>query len=407
MSTEIKSVIETIGREWEAFKAADSAKNIRSESERKENLEKIDGALNSAIEAKKLAEDAAAKAARFAVSGSSEGKKEDEHKSAFVNYVRNPRDQKAIAALQDAERKAVYTTGSGGSAAGGYAVPEEISKAIITQLTNVSPMRQVASVVTASSPDFKILVDVLGTGTAWAGEGGARSESNTPTLGEVAPTFGTLYAYPKASEESLNDIFFDVAGWLTNSVAVAMAAAEGVAFTSGNGTNKPTGLMVATKSANDDATLAFGSHQFVVSGAAADFASSNPSDVLITLIHKLKAGYRANAQFMMNKGVLASVRKFKDSTGNYLWSPGLAAGMPSTLNGYPVVENEDMADVAAAAFPIAFGDFRAGYTIVDLVGLRVTVDEVTSPGQVKWIFRKRVGGKVTDNQAVKVLKISA
>jgi HK97 family phage major capsid protein len=407
MSTEIKSVIETLGREWEAFKAADAATKSRSESERKEILEKIDGALNSAIEAKKSAEDAAAKAARFVVSGSSEGKKEDEHKSAFVNYIRSPRDQKAIAALQDAERKAVYTTGSGGSAAGGYAVPEEISRAIITQLTNVSPMRQVASVVTASSPDYKVLVDTLGTGTAWAGENGARSESNTPSLGEVAPTFGTLYAYPKASEESLNDIFFDVAGWLTNSVSVAFAAAEGTAFTSGNGTNKPTGLMVATKSANDDATLAFGSHQFVLSGGASDFAASNPSDALITLIHKLKAGYRANARFMMNKGVLASVRKFKDAEGNYLWSPGLAAGMPSTLLGYAVVENEDMADVAANAFPIAFGDFRAGYTIVDLVGLRVTMDEVTSPGQVKWIFRKRVGGKVTDNQAVKVLKIAA
>jgi HK97 family phage major capsid protein len=404
MSIEVKGAVDAMAKLVTDERAAREVFEKRSDGERMEFEAKADARFS---EVQKSLEDVNVKLGRITVSGAGEGKKEDEHKSAFVNYVRNPRDQKAIAALQDAERKAVYTTGSGGSAAGGYAVPEEISRAIITQLTNVSPMRQVASVVTASTPDYKVLVDVLGTGTAWAGENGARSESNTPTLGEVAPTFGTLYAYPKASEESLNDIFFDVAGWLTNSVAVAMAAAEGTAFTSGNGTNKPTGLMVATKSANDDATLAFGSHQFVISGAAADFAASNPSDALITLVHKLKAGYRANARFMMNKGVLASVRKFKDGDGNYLWSPGLVAGMPSTLLGYAVAENEDMADVAAAAFPIAFGDFRAGYTIVDLVGLRVTMDEITSPGQVKWIFRKRVGGKVTDNQAVKVLKISA
>jgi HK97 family phage major capsid protein len=404
MSIEVKSAVDALAKVVHDERVAfDEFKN-RSEGERRELEAKADARF---AEVQKSLEEVNVKLGRITVAGAGEGQKDSEHKSAFVNYIRNPRDQKAIAALQDAERKAVYTTGSGGSAAGGYAVPEEISRAIVTQLTNVSPMRQVCSVVTASSPDYKILVDTLGTGTAWAGENGARSESNTPQLGEVAPTFGTLYAYPKASEESLNDIFFDVAGWLTNSVSVAFAAAEGAAFTSGNGTNKPTGLMVATKSANDDATLAFGSHQFVLSGGASDFAASNPSDAFITLIHKLKAGYRANARFMMNKSVLASVRKFKDSEGNYLWQPGLAAGMPSTLLGYPVIENEDMADVAANSFPVAYGDFRAGYTIVDLVGLRVTMDEVTSPGQVKWIFRKRVGGKVTDNQAVKLLKIAA
>lgn len=408
MSIEVKSAVDALAKVVHDERVAfDEFKN-RSEGERKELEAKADARF---AEVQKSLEEVNVKLGRITVAGAGESKKDSEHKSAFVNYIRNPRDQKAIAALQDAELKAVYTTGTGGSAAGGYAVPEEISRAIITQLTNLSPMRQVANVVTASSPDYKILVDTLGTGTSWAGENGTRSETNTPQLGEVAPTFGTLYAYPKASEESLNDMFFDVAGWLTNSVSVAFAAAEGVAFTTGNGTNKPTGLMAATKSTSDDASLAFGSVQYIPTGAAAGFPALSvtspvayPADKLVDLVHKLKAGYRANARWMMNKSTLAVVRKFKDVDGNYLWQPGLAAGMPSSLLGFPVIENEDVADIGANAFPLAFGDFRAAYTIVDLVGLRVTMDEVTTPGQVKWIFRKRVGGKLVDNQAVKVIK---
>lgn len=408
MSIEVKSAVDALAKVVHDERSAREVYEKRSDGERKEFEAKADARF---AEVQKSLEDVNVKLGRITVAGAGEGKKEDEHKSAFVNFIRNPRDQKAIAALQDVERKAVFTTGTGGSAAGGYAVPEEISRAIITQLTDLSPMRQVANVVTASSPDYKILVDTLGTTSGWAGEKGTRSETNTPSLGEVAPTFGTLYAYPKATEESLNDIFFDVQSWLVNSSAVAFAAAEGIAFTTGDGSNKPTGIMAATKSTADDASLAFGSVQYVPSGAAAGFPALSltspvayPADKLVDLVHKLKAGYRANARWMMNKATLAVVRKFKDSEANYLWQPGIAAGMPSSLLGFAVVENEAMADIGANAFPIAFGDFRAAYTIVDLVGLRVTLDEVTSPGYVKWLLRKRVGGKLVDNQAVKVIK---
>ena len=258
MSTEIKNAIDQLGRDWQAFKDADAATKGRAESERKEILERVDRAVEESLAAKKAAEDAAAKAARFAVAGGSEGKPKDEHKEAFFSWLRAPRDQKALAALQDVERKAVFTTGTGGSAAGGYAIPKEIAANVIAQITNISPIRQLATVVPASSSDYKQLVDTLGTSTAWAGEKATRNETNTAQLGEVAPTFGTLYAYPKATEESLQDIFFDVEGWLTQSISVAMAAAESAAFTTGDGSNKPTGVMMATKSANADASLTFG-----------------------------------------------------------------------------------------------------------------------------------------------------
>ena len=411
MSTEIKNAIDQLGRDWQAFKDADTATKGRAESERKEILERVDRAVEESLAAKKAAEDAAAKAARFAVSGGSEGKPKDEHKEAFFNWLRAPRDQKALAALQEVERKAVFTTGTGGTAAGGAAVPKEIAANVIAQITNISPIRQLATVVPASTSDYKQLVDTLGTATAWAGEKATRNETNTAQLGEVAPTFGTLYAYPKATEESLQDIFFDVEGWLTQSIAVAMAAAESAAFTTGDGSNKPTGVMMATKSANADASLTFGQTQYIPTGASGGFPPLSttsprtyPGDVLVDTVFALKAGYRPNARWMMNKATLGVVRKFKDVDANYLWQPGLAAGVPSTLLGYPVVENEDMAAIGTNAFPIAFGDFRAGYLIVDLVGMRVTLDEVTTPGYIKWHVRRRVGGKLLDNQAVKVIK---
>lgn len=391
----------------------------RSESERREFEAKSDlyfakqqsamtEAMNTVL---KEAQDAAAKAARFAMGSTNSRAPESEYTKAFAEWLRNPRDQRASSQLQELHRKSVFTTGTGGSAAGGYAVPEEIDRAIITQLTNASPMRSLARVVTAGSPDYKVLVDTLGTSTSWVGEKAARSETNTPQLGEVAPTFGSLIAYPQATEESLNDMFFDVAGWLTASVSTAFAAAEGTAFTTGDGTNKPTGVMTNTKSTSDDASLTFGQVQYVPTGAAAAFPplattspATYPGDVIINAAHKLKAGYRANARWMMNKATLAVVRKFKDVDANYLWQPGLALGIPGTLYGYPVVENEAMADLGANTYPIAFADFNAAYTIVDLVGTRVTLDEVTTPGYVKWYFRKRVGGKLTDNQAIKVIK---
>lgn len=413
MHSEIKEALEGFTRAIHEERAAREAFEKRSQSEKLELEAKLDANFAKADAAVKEAQEASAKAARFAIAGSASpaSSPKADHTTAFWNWMRSPRDQKTIAALQDAERKSVFTTGTGGSAAGGYAVPEEIDRAIITQVTNLSPMRQVCRVATASTPDFKILVDTLGTSTAWVGEKDSRAETNTPQLGEVAPTFGTLMAYPKATEESLNDIFFDVAGWLSSSVATAFAAEEGAAFTTGNGSNKPTGLMSATKASNDDSSLTFGQLQYIPSGAAAGFPVlsvtspySYPADALITTVYKLKADYRANARWMMNKATAATVRKFKDADGNYLWQPSLVLGQPATLLGYPVIENEAMADITTNSYPIAFGDFRRGYTIVDLVGLRVTLDEVTAPGYVKWYFRRRVGGKLTDNQAVKVIK---
>lgn len=338
-----------------------------------------------------------------------------EHRKAFERWIRNPDAAAVKAELERLQEKAV-TIGS--NSGGGYAVPEEISRDIAKRLRDLSPIRQIARVTQVGSSDFKMLVDINGTASGWVGEGDARSETGTPSLAEVAPTFGTVYAYPKASEESLNDIFFNVQDWLVRSVSEELAIAEGQAFISGNGTKKPTGFLNGAPEAtgdNDSPARAFGTLEYVPTGVADGFGSLSttspehyPADVLWQTVYTLRAGYRANARWVMNSATAGVIRRFKDAEGNYLWRDGLAAGQPALLCGYPVTIAEDMPDIGANAFPVAFGDFERGYLIADLMDLRITVDEsITTPGQTKWYVRRRVGGKILDDNAIKLIKIAA
>jgi HK97 family phage major capsid protein len=213
-------------------------------------------------------------------------------------------------------------------------------------------------------------------------------------------------AKPQASEESLDDLFFNVEQWLIETAAEAIAQGEGSAFVSGNGTNKPTGFLAGpTPLTTVDASRAFGTLQYIASAQASAMPTS--TDIFYDLVYSLRARYRANARFVTNKLVLASLRKYKDTTNQYLWQPSLQAAQPATFLGYGITEAEDMPAVAANAFPLAFGDFKEGYLIADRVGMRMTRDEITSPGFVKFYVRKRVGGRLRNTQAIKLLKIAA
>jgi HK97 family phage major capsid protein len=305
------------------------------------------------------------------------------------------------------ETRAAQTVTSTGSA-GGFALPEIIERTIARLSVDISPIRQIATVRTVGSPDYKELFDVNGSAFEWVGEAGTRSQTNTPDLAEVAPTFGTASARPRASEESLDDLFFDVENWLVTSAAEAMAQGEGLAFVSGNGTNRPTGFLAGpTPVTTADASRAFGTFQYVASGQAAALPTS--PDIFYDLVYSLRARYRANARFVTSKLVLSALRKYREGsgTGQYLWQPSLSMGQAETFLGYPITEAEDMPAVAANVFPIAFGDFREGYLIADRVGMRMTRDEITLPGFVQFYIRRRVGGRIRNSQAIKLLKIAS
>jgi HK97 family phage major capsid protein len=182
------------------------------------------------------------------------------------------------------------------------------------------------------------------------------------------------------------------------------ARAEGAAFVGGSGTNQPKGFLTAAKSLDGDGARAFGTLQYVASGDDGGF-DEEPEVKLIDLIHTLKAGHRQGASWVMNSSTLAEVRKFKTSDGAFLWQPGLVEGQPDRLLGYPVVEAEDMPDIAADAFPIAFGNFKAGYLIAERSATTILRDPFTHKPFVHFYATKRVGGQVLDSAAIKLLKI--
>lgn len=397
-------------------------------SEIKEKLEKIDQRYTSIdADIDRLEKAIAASRVPSATGGGSEETEaQAHHKAAFFDFLRNPTSgeatDKLMAAQKAAHQEQVSRRGTkavtiGDNNAGGYAVPEIISNQIHEKIVEQSDIRDLVSVVTAGSSDYKELIDVGGEDYGWVGEGDTRSETATAQLEEVAPTFGTIYAYPKASEESLQDMFFDAESWLINRSGRGLARGAGIAIISGNGTKKPTGFLNGTPVTTDDEASparAFGTLQYVASGAAADFVNDqtgspagNPGDVIMDCNAALKTGYKNNAVWVMNRTTQSRIRKFKDANGNYLFERSLQMGVPSMLDGYPIREMADMPDIGANAFPIAFGNFEEAYVFVELAGLRITRDEVTTPGYVKFYVRQRVGGKVKNDDAIKLIKMAA
>lgn len=432
----IKSVadaLDKIGTAFDSYKKTnderlEALKQGKGTAELDAKLAKMDAEMDKLSSLKSDLEKLQTKLSRPGNGASGKGEKgaspeAEAYKGAFVSWVRNPSDPELRSQVQQRakelrkveakafgdddgfETRAAATVTSTGSA-GGFALPEQIEQQIARLSVDISPIRQIATVRTVGTPDYKELFDVNGAAFEWLGESDARNQTNTPDMAEVAPTFGLASAKPQASEESLDDLFFDVEGWLVSSAAEAIAQGEGAAYVTGNGTKKPTGFLGGPAPVvTTDATRAFGTLQYIASGQAAAMPTS--ADLFYDLVYSLRARYRANARWVTSKLVLSALRKYKDTTGQYLWQPAVMAGQPSMFMGYGITEAEDMPVVAANAFPLAFGDFREGYLIADRVGMRMTRDEITTPGFVKFYVRKRTGGKLRNTQAIKLLKIAA
>ena len=289
---------------------------------------------------------------------------------------------------------------------GGYAVPRQIDAMIARELTDISPIRSIAQVVQTGSAGYRKLISTGGTASGWASEIGERSETDTPTFAEIAPPTGDLYANPAASQAMLDDSGFDLESWLASEIAMEFARAEGAAFVNGSGTNQPKGFLKATTSTLGDGARAFGSVQYIGTGSATGLGD-DPDLTLIDLVHTLKAGHRQGAAFVMNSATLAEVRKLKTTDGAFLWQPGLVEGQPDRLLGYPVVEAEDMPDIAADEYPIAFGTFRHGYLIAERSATQVLRDPFSNKPFVHFYATKRIGGQVLDSAAIKLLRIEA
>lgn len=425
---QLNEKLSELGRDWEEFKSTNDARLAEIEkgggtAELQEKLDKIDENVKSITKAKqdfevsqaedrKRIEELEAALDRQGPGGTSAHEKNaTEYHEKFIEWMRTANDasdnqNKLANELRSLEAKDVNI---GTGAQGGFAVPEIIARDIHKQAQLWSPIRQDCRVVSVGSSDYKELVDLYGATSGWVGETDTRSATGTPLLRERTPTFGTAYCYPAATEESVQDIFFDVGSWLVEHASFELARVEGIAALTGNGTNKPTGLLnTAPTSDTDSASPARNAEALEYVPMLAGSPAALSGDGLIDIVYRLRSEYRVNATWGMNSLTTGAIRKLKDGNDNYLWAPGLAAGQPNMLLGYAQRTYEDLADLATNSLSVTFGDMRRGYLLVDRGGLRMTVDDnLTAPGYVKFYIRRRVGGILLDNNAVKVGKYSA
>ena len=400
MSQEILKAIEDGNKAFAEFKRINDERTEKAEAQRKEEMAKAFADM-AAIKEQMDTIEAKSRRPGFAGDVKPEDETHAEHRKAFDGYLRKGREGD----LASLEQKALANSTNSG-ADGGYAVPKVIDAMIEELVVNISPLRQVADVQQVSTTDFHRLVNIRGTASGWVGETSARTATNTPQLADVKPTFGELYSNAQATQQMLDDVFFNAETWLADNVATEFARAEGAAFISGNGTNQPTGFLSGTINSTSDASRAFGALQYVPTGVAGDWAASNKADVLFTLVGALKAGYRQNANFLLAKSVLFELAAFKDNNGRYLFDFSTVPGKPSSLLGYPVVEAEDMPAKAASSYSVAFGNFKRGYVIVDRIGTRVVRDPFSNKPYIGFYITKRVGGIVVNSEAIKVLKFA-
>lgn len=391
-SSEVKALIEALNKGFEDFKAEHSKQLDAVKKGNADALQalKVDN-INADIDRlQKAVDDANTKIAAAQMGGGASTDAADaEYTTAFRAHFRKGDIQTSL--------------NKGAADEGGYLAPVEWDRTITDKLVLISPMRQLANVQPVSGAGITKLFNLGGTASGWVGETADRTQTANGTFASLGFGWGEIYANPAATQQILDDAAINLEAWLAGEVNTEFAKQEGAAFVSGNGTNKPFGILTYVTGGANAAKHPFGAIKVVNSGAAAAITS----DGIIDLIYDLPSAFTGNARFALNRKTQGAIRKLKDGEGNYLWQPSYVAGQPATLAGFPVAEVPDMPDVAANAIAALFGDFKQTYTVYDRVGVRVLRDPFTAKPYVLFYTTKRVGGGVANPEPMRALKISA
>lgn len=316
---------------------------------------------------------------------------------AFGPYMRARSD-----AALPANFQAAMQTGSDPD--GGYLVPKTVSDRIIGRIYETSNLRALATVETIGGKELEIPRDEgeFGYG-GWVGETTAPSETTTSQVGVSKIFAHEMFAEPRVTQNMLEDAGLDIEAWVANKVGEKLGRIEATAFFTGTGVNQPRGLLTYSNWAVAG-THENGKIEQIISGGATTLTS----DAFYNLVFALKDYYTQNARFLMKRTTVREAMKLKDGQNNYLWQMGdVRGGQPSTLLGFAVDRCEDMPELAASSLSVAFGDFKAAYTIVDRLGITLLRDNLTAKPYVKFYNRRRVGGDVVNFEAVKLMVTSA
>jgi HK97 family phage major capsid protein len=398
----VKETVEQLGKSFAEFKITNDEKNFKTSSA---------GGHDPLIEEKltRISEDIDRTSARLErlktarhrpalAEESLDHKVENEHKNAFIHYVRKGEEQY----LLNFERKSLSTAVDPD---GGYLIPQEIHNRLGQNILDSSAMRKIASTITISTDAVEFLIDQKGAEAGWVSETGDREETESPTLSKIRIPVHEMYAKPKATQKLLDDARIDVEAWLSAKVSEKMAYMENRAFFCGNGEGQPTGFLAYPKTYGtfkSDHLLAF------KTGKKGGFSAQNSCDVFIDALHSLRPELLNGAVWVMSRSTLAAVRKLKDSNGHYLWQAGLEGDFRQRILGYPIELSDEMPplDLEEASSAIAFGNFKRGYQIVDRAGTRVLRDPYSSKPYVEFYTTRRVGGNLIDSRAISLIEFN-
>lgn len=376
---------------FEAFKKihAEALDGVKAKFDDVVTRDKLEKVSNDVLALQSALDTAVAKIAAGGGGGNADRVKDPEYSKAFAQHIRKGDVQASL--------------NKGTAAEGGYTTPIEWDRTITDKLVLVSPMRQIARTQQISTAGFSKLFNLRGTASGWVGETAARPETATPTFGSLNYMLGEIYANPYASQQMLDDALIDLESWLAGEVQTEFAYQENLAFVSGTGANnRPNGILTYITGGANAAAHPFGAITTVNSGAAATLTA----DGIVRLVHALPSAFTPNAKFAMNRNTQREAMLLKDTTNQYVWQPSYQAGVPSTLNGYPLVEMPAMPDLAASSKSILFGDFEQAYLIVDGVGARVLRDPFSAKPYVTFYTTKRVGGGALNTEAMKAQNTS-
>lgn len=340
-----------------------------------------------------------AKAARPGVGAANDNNPAEIEMKAFATYLRTGSDVEVKAAASD------------NAIDGGWLVLPHVDTSIRNLMTDLSPMRGLAEVVTIGTAVYERFYSLSKRGAQWVAERDDRPQDTArPELIKQSYSVAEMYAAPATTRQLMDDAATDIAGWLINNAVHDFAETEADAFLRGDGVmGKPKGLLTYDTTNEKDFTRAWGKYQYTPAGHASAPTDANLTAALIKLVASLRVPYRGNAGFVMNSNTAVRLRSIVDANGRYLWAPtgNLIEGVEHPLLGYSVAIDDHMDDIGANTFPIAFGDFRQGYVIVDRAGIRTKLDEVTQKGRVLFDTYKRVGGGAGDFNAIKFMKVAA
>lgn len=275
---------------------------------------------------------------------------------------------------------------------GGYLVPENLRDTIIEAVVEYSDVRSLATVVTIGKGDsLRIPKEIGEFAAAWVAQRAAVPATGNPTFGNESIDVHKMYAKPLVTEEMLEDLDFDVEGWLARRIGEKFARLEGAAHVVGTGSGQPEGVLAAGTG---------------ITGITAAGAAAITADELLDLVFELDDVYERNATFLLRRSTLKMIRKLKDSDGGYIWSPGLDARAPASLLGYSYKTAPDMPAATTGNKAVVFGDFRAGYLIVDRRGVSMLRDPYSSKPYVEFYTTRRTGGGVIQPAAFKTLTMA-